>query len=151
RPNLFLQKLHVDGDFGAKTAYNVLRVAKEEGLHEVLIAPRDTDMSVEDVEALQEVSARLLALQPEIFTENLRDIVRMVSSANKRNIQAGIFSVRAAFRYCTAYDQRAFADEVIAREIDEVAARAGYISAFIRPDCARMLRALPPPEREEAQ
>lgn len=151
RPSLFLQKLDVDGDFGAKTAYNVLRVAKEESIHEVLIIPRETDMAVEDSEALQEVSARLLALQPEVFAENLRDVVRMVSTANKRNIQAGIFSVRAAFRYCTAYDRRAFADEVIAREIDEVAARAGYISTFIRQDCARMLRALPPPEREKAQ
>lgn len=150
-PHLFLTKLETDGDFGAITARNTLRVIKEEKIFDVLIVSRESTLSREDQDALKASSDLLATLQPALFAEGLRDVVRAVSEENQNNFKGGIVAMQLAFRYCTARDQRAFANEIIENEINEVAARAGYISRVVPQPCTRMLHGLPLKEREAVQ
>lgn len=135
-PDMNLPALKVDGILGPDTASLILRVVKKEGIPEVLVTPGEPVMPAEEATALRATSALLDSLQPLLF-EGVQG--EMISAAQK------------AFRRCTAKERKYFSYDLVEDEINDIAARAGYISDMIKPDCASILYYLPNDAREKTQ
>lgn len=151
KSDLGLVAVEEDGILGRDTAFNILQVIHEEGIIEALSLPGTAAMTTEDAAALKAASDLLATLQPLAYADKLRAVIVAPPEDIERNMLAMTVVMRQTFRECTAWDRKILSADVVEKEINEIAARAGHISQFIQVECAEILHRLPDAEREAAQ